>query len=364
MVNIPLRVGVIGVGFGALVHIPSFFSEGAKVVAVCARHRDRAEKAARDFGIPNVFTDYRQMLAMKDLDAVSIVTPPVSHQEIVMAALDAGKHILCEKPFAMDQRQAKEMVDKAARSGRTTMVAHEFRFAPGRAYVKELIAQGYVGTVQTVHMYLFRGPTDLPRARNLAWGSQASEGGGFLGALGSHYIDAIRDWAGEMSKVCGATFIHDPNRLDPATGQTVATDAEEAFTFMCTMANGGWASMSASSVAPFGPGALLQVYGTKGTLHTPQPGVNPPSNGKVLGARFGEGQGLHELPMPQKFHPFEDPRDDRLLAFRTLVRRFMQGIAEGASPSPNFYDGYRCQQVLDAVRTSFSSAGWVDIPKE
>ncbi|MBI4313068.1 MAG: Gfo/Idh/MocA family oxidoreductase [Chloroflexi bacterium] len=363
MTTHPLRVGVIGVGFGASVHIPAFFSEGATVAAVCARRKERAEKAAADFGVARSFTDYRRMLEMPDLDAVSIVTPPAYHYEMVMAALEAGKHVLCEKPLAMDQRQCREMMAEANRSGRTAMVAHEFRNAPGRAYVKELLAEGYVGQVQTVHMTLFRGPTERPRPRAIAWGSQAAEGGGFLGALGSHYVDCLRDWVGELSRVCGATFVHDRDRVD-AAGRPVAADADEAFSFIASFAKGGWASMTASSVAPFGPGALLQVYGTEGMLQTPQPGVNPPSDGKVYGARFGDTQGIHELPLPQRFRPFSDPRDDRLMAFRLMVRRFMKGIAEGNSPSPGFYDGYRCLQALDAIRASQRGAGWVDIPGE
>ncbi|MBI4338898.1 MAG: Gfo/Idh/MocA family oxidoreductase [Chloroflexi bacterium] len=360
----PLRVGVIGVGFGTTVHVPGFLSEGAQVVAVCARHKERVEKAARDFSVPHAFTDYREMLAMDGLDAVSIATPPSSHCEMALAALRAGKHVLCEKPFAMDQGEALQMLAEAQRTGRTAMISHEFRFAPGRAYLKELLEQGYVGQVQAVHMTLFRGPTERPRPRAVAWGSQATEGGGFLGALGSHYIDCLRDWAGEVSRVCGMTHVHDPNRVDPATGNTVVTDADDGFSFVAALAGGGWASMSASSQAPFGPGALLQVYGTEGALHTPQAGFNPPSDGVVLGARFGEGNALHDLPIPSRFRPFVDERDDRLMAFRILVRRFMRGIAEGTSPSPGFYDGYRCQQVLDAVRASAKGAGWVDIPEE
>ena len=143
MTKTSLRIGVIGVGFGTRVHIPAFQSEGMNVVAVCARHRDRAEKAAEEFGIPGAYTDYRFMLEEVDLDAVSIVTPPAYHHEIATAVMAAGKHVLCEKAFAMDHNEAQEMWRKAKESGVTAMIAHEFRFAPGRAYVKELLEQGY-----------------------------------------------------------------------------------------------------------------------------------------------------------------------------------------------------------------------------
>ncbi len=364
MTTTNLRIGVIGVGFGTKVHVPGFQSEGVEVVALCARRRESVERAAGELGIPHVYTDYREMLRQADLDAVSIVTPAAFHHEMVMEALAAGKHVLCEKAFAMDQGQAREMWQKAEQMGLTGMVAHEFRFAPAWAYVKELLQQDYVGDIRTVHTTLFVGPTRSPGPRPMTWGSQASQGGGFLKALGSHYIDGLFDWSCEITRVSGSTFIHDPERVDPVSGQGLRADTDEAFAFLANFQNGGWGSMSASSAAPFGAGAMIQIFGTQGTLQTPQRGVNPPPDGIVLGARLWEGQGVQELPMPERFRPFDDPRDERLMAFRLLVRRFIQGIAEGSSPSPNFHDGFRCQQVLDAVAESGTSGRWVDVSSD
>ncbi len=361
MTSSPLHIGVIGAGFGTKVHVPGFQSEGVEVVAICTRHKETAEKAAHEHGIPHVFTDYREMLRHPGLDAVSITTPPPSHLEMVTAALDAGKHVICEKAFAMDQKEARAMWRKAEATGLTGMVAHEFRFAPARAYVRDLLQQGYVGDVRTVSMNLFIGPTSSRGLRTMNWGGQASQGGGFLKGLGSHYIDCMWDWSMEMTRVCGSTFVHDPERLDPATGQKVRADADEAFAFMATLKNGGWATMSATTMAPFGRSAMIQIYGSQGTLQTPQAGLNPPPDGVVLGAKIGQDKEVHELPVPSQYRPFDDPRDERLMAFRLLVRRFLQGIAEGNSPSPNFHDGLRCQQVLDAVSQSATTGRWVDI---
>ena len=364
MTNTPLRIGVIGVGFGTRVHVPAFRSEGMEVVAVCARHRERAEEAARELAIPGAYTDYRAMLEEADLDAVSIVTPPAYHHEIATAVMAAGKHVLCEKAFAMNQGEAQEMWRTAQESGVTAMIAHEFRFAPGRAYVKELLEQGYVGDVRTVHMSLFRGPMESQGPRALGWSSQASEGGSFLGALGSHYIDCLRDWFGEIARVSGAVSIQDPERVDPESGKRAQADGDDTFGFLVEFQKGGWASMTASNAAPFGPGARIEIYGTEGTLQTLQPGVNPQADGVVLGARFGDGEGVQELPMPERHRPFDDDRAEMMMAFRILVRRFLRGIAEGTSPAPNFYDGLRCQQVMDAVRSSSTGAGWVELPGE
>ncbi|MSQ22582.1 MAG: hypothetical protein EXR53_04650 [Dehalococcoidia bacterium] len=164
--------------------------------------------------------------------------------------------------------------------------------------------------------------------------------------------------------MCGGTFGLDSERVDQESGAKLRAYTDDSFGFMFTLKNGGWGSMSASSAAPFGSGGMIQVFGSQGTLQTPHRGPNPPSDSVVLGARFSEGHGVQELPMPQRFCPFDDPRDDRLMAFRLLVRQFVQGIAHGASPSPNFYDGLRCQQVMDAVAQSRLSGRWVDIPAD
>lgn len=363
MTTTPMRIGVIGVGFGTVVQIPGFQSEGVDVAAVCARRQERVDKAAADFNIPAAYTDYRKMLQEADIDAVSIVTPPALHHEMAIAALDAGKHVICEKPFAMDQGQAREMWQEAEATGLTAMVSHEFRFAPARAYVKELLEQGYVGDLRFVNTTLFAGPTQARGPRPMAWGSRASEGGGFLGALGSHYIDGLRYWCGEVTAVKGGVFTHDTDRLDPESGQAASSDTDDAFGFMLRFESGAWASMSGSTAAPFGPGAHIEVYGSSGTLITPQPGMNPPPDGTVLGANFDSGPEVRELPMPERFRPFDDDRDGRLMAFRLLLQRFIQGVESGTSPGPNFYDGFRCQQVLDAVRDSSGSDGWVQLER-
>ncbi|MSQ22581.1 MAG: Gfo/Idh/MocA family oxidoreductase [Dehalococcoidia bacterium] len=168
-----MRIGVIGVGFGSRVQIPGFQSESLEVVAVCTRRREGAERSAQEHGIPGVYTDYRQMRQHPGLDAVSIATPPASHHEIALAALNAGKHVLCEKAFAMNQAEARAMWQKAEQTGLTAMVAHEFRFAPARAYVKELLQQGYVRDIRSVHINLFMGPTRMPSGpRPMTWAAR------------------------------------------------------------------------------------------------------------------------------------------------------------------------------------------------
>ena len=344
-----LRVGVAGLGFGATVHVPAFLSEGWTVPVVWSRRLERAREQAAAFGIAEATDDFAALVARDDIDAVAIATPPMAHHDMVLAALAAGKHVLCEKPFARNAAEARAMLDAATAAGLTAMVAHEFRFTPQRAYIAELLASGYLGTPQVAQVELFTGRRVQPQPPPL--GASAADGAGMLGGLGSHFIDGLRQWFGEVREVDGLVRTLRPDRTDPATGGIVQTDADDAFQFALTFESGVVASMSATNAAGPGFGGRTFLTGSEGSLYAEQPGPNPQQDGTVLGAPVGE-RALAELPMPERYTPFEDDRDLRLVAFRLLVREFERGIREGVSPAPSFEDGWRCQQILDAVRES------------
>jgi len=348
------RIGIVGAGFGAQVHLPAFQSEGWEVVAVCSRNRDKARQAADAAGVESVYTDPLELIRRDDIDAVAISTPPRTHHPLVIAALEAGKHVLCEKPFALDAREAAAMRDTAAKRKRTAMVAHEFRYTPQRAYIKRLLADGHIGRFElcTIELFLDRYVTAQPRS--LTWQAQKSEGGGLLGALGSHYIDGLRDWFGEVASVSGHLATLRPDVLDEVTGKIVKAETDDTFSFTLNFVNGGMATMIASFATTPTRGARIVVMGNEGTMMAEQAGPNPTEDGVVVASR--KGSTLAELATPSQYTPFTDARDHRLMAFRMLVKDFTKAIAQGTSPSPNFTDGWRCQQVLDAVRES-SEAG-------
>lgn len=343
-------VGIIGVGFGAQVHAPAFRSEGWDVTAICSRNRDKARKAADEGGIANVYTDPIELIRRDDLAAVAIITPPSAHHALAIAALQAGKHVLCEKPFALDAKQAQAMCMAADKSGRTAMIAHEFRHTPQRAYIKQLLDEEYVGRFRICTMELFLDRYVTPQPRELSWQAFKAEGGGLLGALGSHYIDALRFWFGEIACVSGWLGALRPDVRDPATGKTTQAETDDSFSFTVTFSNGGMATMTSSFAVTPARGAKIAVMGDRGTLIAEQPGPNPLEDGVVVASR--DGAPLKPLVTPARHTPFTDARDHRLMAFRLLVRDFTRGVEQGNSPAPNFTDGLRCQEVLDAVRAS------------
>jgi predicted dehydrogenase len=344
------RIGIVGVGFGSLVHAPGFQSEGWEVAAICSRNRENAQKAAAALGNPDVQTDPMELIRRPDISAVAISTPPGAHYALAVAALRAGKHVLCEKPFALDAQQAREMRDVAQSSGRTAMVAHEFRHAPQRLFVKQLLDEGTIGTFRlcTIELFLDRYVTREPRP--FTWMAQAAAGGGILGALGSHYIDGLRQWFGDVATVHGTLATLRPDLVDPATGKPAKAETDDTFTFTLGFRNGGMATMIASFAATPARGAKIVVMGDRGTLVAEQPGPNPMDDGVVVASR--DGAPFATLPTPAKYVPVPDARDPRLAAFRALVRDFTKGVDSGTSPSPNFTDGLRCQEVMDAVRES------------
>lgn len=353
-----MRVGVIGIGFGARVHIPAFQSEGLEVTAVCSQHQERVSEVAKRFNIPHALTDYHKMIDNNIVDVISIASPPPLHYEMTMAALKAKKHVICEKPFALNQTQAKEMMKLTEAESVTAMIAHEFRYTSGRALAKQLISKGYVGELRTVNIVLYRG--QVPSSSKPADCQQltASRGAGLLCALGSHYIDCLRHWFGEVEQVMGKLYTQ-PD-YGPAAKTNLDSEIDNGFNFHLTFRKGGWATMTATYTGLRRTWASIEVCGDHGTLVTPQLGVNPASDGLVLGARVSEDE-PKELAMPEKLRPPIDKRDDRLPPFRLLVRDFLKGIETKTSPAPNFYDGYRCQQIIDAVLESHRSGHWVNI---
>ena len=199
----------------------------------------------------------------------------------------------------------------------------------------------------------------MAEPRPLTWNAYESEGGGVLGALGSHYIDGLRHWFGEVAWVSGRVAILRPDVIDSKTNAISKAETDDTFQFTLEFDNGVVATMVASFAATPARGAKIVVMGESGTLIAEQPGPNPMENGVVVASRGGAP--LQPLATPAKYTPFTDDRDHRLMAFRLLVREFTKGIEQHSSPSPNFTDGLRCQEVLDAVRASSKSGRTVKL---
>ena len=191
------RIGIIGTGWGARVQVPAFREAGLEVVAVAGHNSDRTRRAAGELDV-EPFDDWRSLIAA-DLDLVTIVTPPSEHVVMATAALAAGKHVLCEKPTALNVDEAAKLIAAAAEHpDRIALIDHELRFLPSFRAARERI--GELGRIRYAEVrYASPGRGDRSRAWN--WWSDADQGGGIWGAVGSHFVDALRFLGMEIAAV-------------------------------------------------------------------------------------------------------------------------------------------------------------------
>lgn len=196
-----MGVVVVGTSFGCITHVRALRAAGLEVVALVGRDPDRtAERAAR-FEVPHATTSLAEALALPDVDAVTVATPPHTHCALVLEALDAGKHVVCEKPFAADLDQAHRMLAAAETAGIVHLLGTEFRWATGQALMARLVAQGAIGDPRLATFLLHIPLLADPAAEVPEWWSDAGQGGGWLGAQATHVIDQIRATLGEIDGV-------------------------------------------------------------------------------------------------------------------------------------------------------------------
>ncbi len=348
-----IRIGIIGTGFGKSTQIPGFLAcPDAEVIAVCSHSKEKAEATAKEFNIPHAFTDYRNLLALKELDLISIVTPPHLHHPMTMAALEARKHVLCEKPMALNLEEAREMYERAQAAEVVALIDHELRFNPIRRKIKELIEQNYIGRLRHVSVHMISNLRANATSPPWDWWSEAQKGGGALGAFGSHMIDLLRWWFGEITEVCGhlETFIRE--RPLPDSGKMRWVETEDFAAFGLKFANDAYGEVVLSSVARHSRYAKIELYGSEGTLIL--------QDEKLLGGHKGEE--LKEVPEPEPLpQPKGTPEGVFPRSFALLAEYLIGCLRDGKRPQmgATFYDGMRCQAVIDAIRRSHLERRWV-----
>ena len=353
-----VRIGIIGAGFARTTQIPGFKAcEGAKIVAIASARRENAEDVAREFGIEHVESDWRALVARDDIDLVSIVTPVATHCEMTLAALDHGKAVLCEKPMAMNADEALRMTERAREAGVLALIDHELRFLPGRMKMRELVRRGDIGKVRHAKL-AFRSDSRADANRPWNWWSDKTQGGGALGAIGSHVIDGF-SWLldAEVREVIGNLATHIRERKDESGRLRAVTTDDEANLLLrfddTELTEGATGNASMSLVEPGKPEHRLEIFGSSGALMIEE-------SGELWQSQVGEGEwkrvetdrgelapGMRDGGWARGFTAFSRRIVEALRAGRTTV--------EGAA---TFEDGYRTQLVLDAARRAHESGCW------
>lgn len=359
-----VRIAVAGMGFGSRVQIPGFLKmPGVEVAGIMSTgRRENAEKVAAKFKIPQVCGSFEELLQIPNVDAISIVTPPYQHCDMTLQAFEAGKHVLCEKPMAISLEEARRMLEASRKSGLVGMIDHEFRYVPARAYVKDLIGQGWLGEIVSANISMLTGSSADPKLRAWGWLFDKEAGGGFLGALGSHYIDALRQWCGEIAAVTAEIETYVKERYLPDSEETREVTADDTFTLLCRFARGGKGLINVSAVTRFGSGERFELYGSRGSLLID-------SESRVFGAKAGEEK-LQHLLIPAHYTDGPSSDDPRLRPFVILATSFVNAIRrakkagqpQGEEVTPSFVDGFKVQQVIEAARHAAETKQWVSLP--
>jgi predicted dehydrogenase len=354
------RVGVVGTGWWTgLEHLPGLQSRGdVEVTALCGRDPGRLAGLADRFGVPGRFSDWRELLARGRLDAVVIVTPNHLHHPIAMAALDAGVHVVCEKPLALDVRQAREMAARAEARGLQTLTFFTHRAVAAAGQVRRLVEAGFLGRPLQVSA-VYQSASHLKPGKAAAWRMRRAESGtGALGDIGSHVVDLVRWWLGDVTRVCAQW--QTPHR--ERGGEAV--DGDEACSFLAQLAGGAQAVFQASKlVAGRGNYQRVELCGDRGSLvYEAEPGLDPTWEGRVLAGR-PDRHGLEPVVLDADLAAgLAGPEGEgRLAAYRRLTDPFFAGLRGGPPCQPGFREGAAVQAVLDAVAASAEQGRWVEV---
>ncbi len=379
-----VRVGMIGCKFMGKAHshayrdLPFFFETDVVPVqqALAARDREGVEQAAKQWGWASCETDWRRLLEREDIDLIDIVTPNHLHAEMAIAAAEAGKHVICEKPLAMSVNQAQRMLEAVKKAGTVHMLCHNYRFAPAVQFAKKLIDEGRLGRIYHIRAQYLQDWIMDPQFP-LVWRLRKEvTGSGALGDIGTHILDLARFLVGEFQEVAGMmeTFIKERPvgemsgglNAKVESGEMGEVDVDDAAVFMARFENGALGVFEATRFAGGNRnGNWFEINGEKGSVRWDLENMN---NLQVYLEEDEAGlQGFRTIHCTEEYHPYAGaywPSGHIIGYEHTFINLFselMKGIAEGFSPAPNFEDGLRNQLVLAAVEKSAQSGQWIKV---
>lgn len=349
-----VKVATIGAGLIArLSHVPGYQTAGAEVVATADIVETRAQKLATDFGIPDIYTDYREMLARPDIDAVSICVPNYLHKEVTIAALQAGKHVLCEKPMAMNVAEAMAMREAAKTSGKILMIGFNNRFRGDVQRLKQFVDGGTLGEI-------YYAKTGYVRRRGTPFGwfsVKAESGGGPVIDLGVHVIDMTRFMMGNPRPVSVSASTYQKFRhyhiqdtqawcsSDVTEGLRSGEefDVEDLASAFIRFDNGATmvVEVSWASNIKQGDGTYCHLYGDKaGAQLSPL---------EIYGVEHDTLVDRHITVKEKNSHTEE-------------IKHFIHCVETGETPLTTADQGVEIQQILDAIYESARTGRSVDIP--
>lgn len=378
-----IGVGLVGYKFMGRAHSNAYRQVGRffdidpqpRMVAVSGRNESAVSAAASRLGWESYDTDYHDLVARDDIQLIDVSTPGYNHKEIVIAALQAGKHVLCEKPLANTLAEAQEMLNAANAAGTINMVNFNYRRAPAVQLAKRLVDDGKLGDIRHFRAQYLQDWLVDPNAP-LAWRLKKElAGSGALGDIGAHILDLGQFLIGPVTSVVGSlnTFVKQrPVEVESDGGSGLTSQAgqemgdvtvDDAASFLARFENGATGTFDATRMAPGRRNKnTFEISGSKGSLSFNLERLNE------LDVYFTDDeaglQGFRTINVTEAVHPYTAawwPAGHIIgyeHTFVHVIKDLMDGIASGQNPHPDFEDGFRNQAVLDAVMRSAESGSW------
>jgi len=349
-----LRVGVIGAGaFAESCHIPGLQSHPkAEVVAICGRQYTHARMLADRMNVSGVYTDFLELCARTDIDAVTIVTPNASHDPQAKAALAASKHVFCEKPLAMNVAEASELLCRAEASGKVHQIGFTFRYLYGVQELRRRLGQGDIGEPYYMRIQFDTWDAFHPDSTLGFREKLHLAGGGVLYDLGSHFFDLASFILGPVESVTGFTKLVPRQRIDRTTGIFSDVETDDIASAWFIFANGVHGQWVASRITPStSERAYVEVIGREGALRASL------SRGSVDILRVSRPTAptWQILPLP------EQAADGRPHCLGSMMRSFVDACLRrhlDGNIDASFHDGFTAQLALEAVNVA-SRQNWI-----
>ncbi|ASU78776.1 gfo/Idh/MocA family oxidoreductase [Actinopolyspora erythraea] len=381
--NDRLGVGMVGYSFMGAAHSQAWRTVGRifdprpqpVMSALCGRHAENTTTAAERLGWASVETDWEKLIERPDVELVDICTPGDSHPEIAIAALEAGKHVLCEKPLANSVAAASAMTeaaDRASARGIRSMVGFNYRRVPALALARRMVADGRLGTIRHVRAQYLQDFIVDPESPMMWRLDRERAGSGALGDIGAHIVDLTRFVTGqEITGVSGMTetFVHE-RPLDDGSGAYGRVTVDDAAAFLARLDGGAMATFEATRFATGRKNAMrLELNGSAGSLAFDFESMN-----ELLfhdRTEDAETAGFRRILATEPEHPYLHawwPPGHGLgyeHTFTHQMRDLLEAIGTGDDPEPSFADGLAVQRVLAAVEhSSREHSVWTEVSRQ
>ena len=373
-----LKIGMLGFGSMGRTHtfviknLPFFYPDlgfDVEVAGVCTTTIEKSKRVCDTYGIKIATVNEDDLIYSPDIDIIDVCTPNIFHFDTLMKALDAGKHIYCEKPLCITYEQARIVAEKAREKNVTCGVVFHNRHMAPLTRAKQLVDEGRIGRILSFHAVYYHSSCADP-AKKAGWKQNKDIcGGGVLFDLGSHVLDTVTYLCGDIESVMGMEQIAYPTRLG-MNGETWQTNADEAFYMLCRLPEGGCGTVVASKVhTGTNDDLAIEIYGERGALKY---SLMDPNwlyfyDNTTPDAPIGGERGFTRIECVGRYEApggvFPSPKAPAgwLRAHSTSYMKFLSAVDRGERFSPDFDQGARVQRIMEAAYRSAELGRFVDV---